>query len=67
MKAYVNDETCIGCGTCPEVCPEVFHMTDEGIAHAIDGNIPESVYGKAKQAEESCPVEAIDIDDEKSV
>lgn len=67
MKAYVDDGLCIGCGTCPEVCPEVFHMTDEGIAHAIDGNIPESVYGKAKKAEESCPVEAIDIDDEKSV
>ncbi len=67
MKAYVDDGLCIGCGTCPEVCPEVFHMTDEGIAHAIDGNIPESVYGKAKQAQESCPVEAIDIDDEKSV
>ena len=67
MKAYVDDGICIGCGTCPEVCPEVFHMTDEGIAHAIDGNIPESVYGKAKQAQESCPVEAIDIDDEKSV
>ena len=30
MKAYVDDETCIGCGTCPEVCPEVFHMTDGG-------------------------------------
>lgn len=40
MKAYVDDETCIGCGTCPEVCPEVFHMTDGGIAHAIDGEIP---------------------------
>ena len=60
MKAYVNDETCIGCGT----CPEVFHMTDEGIAHAIDGEIPKDVLGKAKQAEESCPVEAIDIDED---
>ena len=64
MKAYVNDETCIGCGTCPEVCPEVFHMTDEGIAHAIDGEIPKDVLAKAKQAEESCPVEAIDIDED---
>ena len=40
MKATVDKETCIGCGTCPEVCPEVFHMTDGGIAHAIDGEIP---------------------------
>ncbi len=63
MKAYVDDDLCIGCGTCPEVCPDVFHMTDEGIAHAIDGDIPEDVLGIAKQARDSCPVEAIDIDD----
>ena len=64
MKAYVDDSTCIGCGTCPEICPEVFHMTDEGIAHAIDGDIPTDVYGTAKEAEESCPVDAIDIDED---
>ncbi|WP_455538328.1 ferredoxin [Terrisporobacter sp.] len=63
MKAYVDDATCIGCETCPKVCPEVFHMTDEGIAHAIDGKIPEDVQGKAEQAAESCPVEAIDLGD----
>ena len=64
MKAYVDDSTCIGCGTCPEICPEVFHMTDEGIAHDIDGDRPEDVYGTAKEAEESCPVDAIDIDED---
>ena len=48
----------------PEICPEVFHMTDEGIAHAIDGDIPADVYGTAKEAEESCPVDAIDIDED---
>lgn len=63
MKAYVDDGLCIGCGTCPEVCPEVFHMTDEGIAHAIDSDIPADLEGKAKQACDSCPVDAIDIDD----
>lgn len=63
MKAYVDDDLCIGCGTCPEVCPEVFHMTDEGIAHAINGDIPEDILGNAKKACESCPVDAIDIDD----
>ena len=63
MKAYVDDDLCIGCGTCPEVCPDVFHMTDDGIAHAINGDIPEDVLGNAKQACDSCPVDAIDIDD----
>ena len=63
MKAYVDDDLCIGCGTCPEVCPEVFHMTDDGIAHAINTDIPEDAIANAKEACDSCPVDAIDIDD----
>lgn len=26
MKAVVDKETCIGCGLCPSICPEVFSM-----------------------------------------
>ncbi|EGT5236377.1 ferredoxin, partial [Clostridioides difficile] len=26
MKANVNQDTCIGCGLCPSICPEVFDM-----------------------------------------
>ena len=34
MKAYVDQDTCIGCGLCASVCPEVFEMNDEGKAEA---------------------------------
>lgn len=61
MKAYVKDHVCIGCGTCPEICPDIFHMTDEGIAHAVDRDIPEDILSVANDARESCPVDAIDI------
>ena len=33
MKAKVN-ENCIGCGLCNSICPQVFTMTDEGVATA---------------------------------
>ena len=35
MKYVVNDG-CIGCGLCEGTCPEVFSMTDEGVAKAIE-------------------------------
>lgn len=63
MKAYVDDNTCIGCGACADICSEVFHMTDEGIAHAIDGEIPSDLESIAEEARDSCPVDAIDIDE----
>jgi ferredoxin len=25
---YIDEEECIGCGSCVEICPEVFHMKE---------------------------------------
>ncbi|HEY8364564.1 MAG TPA: ferredoxin, partial [Haloplasmataceae bacterium] len=30
MKAFVDKNTCIGCGLCPEICPKIFRMDDDG-------------------------------------
>ena len=62
MKAHVDRDTCIGCGVCPSVCPEVFEMDDEGLSHVIVDTVPEDVEDDAKDAEESCPVNAITVE-----
>jgi ferredoxin len=59
MKAYVDQETCIGCGLCPSVCEEVFELGDDGKAHTIVEEVPDSCNDSAKDAEENCPVDAI--------
>lgn len=58
MKYSVN-ETCIGCGLCSETCPQVFSMTDEGVAKAIEEDVPESALAAAEEAKDGCPVGAI--------
>lgn len=62
MKAYVDHDKCIGCGVCPSVCPEVFEMKDDGLSHVIVDEVPSDVEDKAKDAEESCPVDAITVE-----
>ena len=59
MKYYVN-ENCIGCGLCEGTCPEVFSMTDEGVAVAIDTDVPEDAKENSAEAKDSCPVGAIE-------
>ena len=59
MTVHVN-ENCIGCGLCPNLCPGVFTMTDEGVAAARDEIFPEQ-EAMAQEAAESCPVDAIEI------
>lgn len=60
MNAYVN-ENCIGCGVCVGLCEDVFEMTDDGFAKAI-GEVPEEFEDLAKEAEGSCPVDAIEVE-----
>lgn len=60
MKPTVND-SCIGCGTCESVCPEVFKVVDKD--DRIIAIVQEADYEKNKdQVDESiaaCPVQAI--------
>jgi ferredoxin len=62
MKANVDKDTCISCGICPSVCPEVFEMDDDGKAKAIEDSVPTTSEDSAKEAEDQCPVNAISIE-----
>ncbi len=58
MKYIVND-TCIGCGLCEGICPEIFSMTDGNTAVAIKVDVPEDAMDSASEAMTGCPVGAI--------
>lgn len=60
MKAHVDQDTCIGCGLCPSICPDVFFLSDDdGKAHTCVDEVPEELQDDAEEAAASCPVEAI--------
>ncbi len=62
MKATVNQDTCIGCGMCIDICPEIFKYNDEDKSESILEEIPDNLKSKANEAAEICPVEAINLE-----
>jgi ferredoxin len=57
-RVVVDQDTCIGCGNCEGICPEVFQLNEEaGTSEVIkpEGG-PEDLI---EEAIDSCPVEAI--------
>ncbi|GAB6168626.1 ferredoxin [Clostridium carnis] len=61
MKANVDKDTCIGCGLCPSICSTVFEMDDDGKATTIVDPVPTDHEDDVREAESSCPVNAISV------
>jgi len=56
----VDDETCIGCGQCVEICPEVFEIIGE---KAMAMNPERAGECNIDEAVEMCPVNAIMVEE----
>ena len=62
MKAHVNND-CTGCGLCAGICPEVFSMDSGDVATVLLPEIPMEFEAACRDAADSCPVEAITIEE----
>jgi len=63
MRVRVDEELCIGCEACVEICPEVFEMQSDVAVAKIEDDIPDDLEDTCREAAESCPVEAILVED----
>ena len=64
MRVDVDDESCRGHGVCAALCPEVFTLTDDGYAQALDAEIPEVHQVAVTEAIAACPERAIHVKEE---
>jgi len=58
MKVLINKEECIGCGSCSELCPEVFRLdedTEKAKVILPEGDAKECI----EEAMETCPMSCI--------
>ena len=62
MKAKIDDDLCTACELFVDTCPEVFEMGDD-VAIVIVDVVPPDAEDDCKEAAETCPAEAIIIEE----
>jgi ferredoxin len=62
MRVRVNDDDCVGDGSCAELCPDIFKMEGD-LAIVRKEDVPQELEDLVREAAESCPVDAIVIDE----
>lgn len=63
MKVKVDKDSCIGCGACTAICPEVFDLDDDGLSEVKTEEVKDNNIDDVKDAVDSCPTGAIEIEE----
>ena len=59
-KPVVDDAACEGCGSCVELCPEVFQLGDDEKAHVIGPDKCSTC--NCQEAVDLCPTQCITME-----
>lgn len=63
MKLTINKDECTACELCVDTCPELFEMGEDTAIVKVE-KVPANQEDCAREAVESCPVEAIKLIEE---
>jgi len=65
MEKLIVNDSCIGCGLCVSQCEKYFEFNDEGLSKVKQEIIDPEDKAELLNLVESCPGEAILIEEEK--
>lgn len=61
MRVRVDSEQCQGCGLCEAHAPDVFKISDDGVAVVTGDVVPPELEDAVRRAVSDCPTEAVHI------
>jgi ferredoxin len=63
VKVVVDFDVCQSNAICQGLAPEVFEVRDDGYLYVLQENPDEALRAKVEMAVNSCPVQAITLED----
>ena len=65
MKIHADRGICEGHGMCESLMPEVFRVGDDGKITLLIASVPEGAFDDVALAVESCPVQALSLQEDE--
>jgi ferredoxin len=63
MRVRIEQEYCTGDGLCQDLCPDMFELQDDGLAHLKQGGeVPTDLEDSVLDAQAQCPGECIYVE-----
>ena len=59
MKVKVDKDLCIGCGACQALVPDVFEISDDGLAEVKVSEVNDNLKEDTADVIDNCPTQAI--------
>ncbi len=61
MRPEIDESLCIGDAICVDICPEVFELRDDNLAHVINEDPSPDLEDRVREAADACPTSAITV------
>ena len=65
MKVVVDFDVCQSNAVCMGIVPEVFEVRSDNFLYVLDAHPPSTLAERLREAENSCPTQAITLVDEE--
>ena len=62
LRVVADRSKCCGYGLCAQVCPEIYHLDENGLVVLAADTVPEGLEESAREGAAACPAEAIVIE-----
>jgi ferredoxin len=59
LRVSVDPKSCVGSGYCQRIAPEIFRIDESNLAHVLQPEVPPELEELAREAEDTCPANAI--------
>lgn len=59
MRVEVDHDLCEANAVCEDICPEVFHVTEDDVLEILQPEPPEEFHDQVREAVERCPRTAL--------